>query len=78
MLIYMIVVPDPTAVTVTDLHLLHRVFTQNTEKILPTFQNKEASQKFSKLLEKLGSYQSKISFSFLTANDRSIYIHLVT
>ena len=64
-------VPDAGALSVTDLHFLHEIFTQNTEKIVSTFQSQETAQKLHKLLEKLGSYQSKISFSFLTNNDRS-------
>jgi hypothetical protein len=68
---YCLGVPDPTANGVTDLHFLHRIFTQNSEKVNALFPNQEEGQKFQKLLEKLGSYQSKISFSFLNGTDRS-------
>eukprot|EP01114_Cavostelium_apophysatum_P017693 TRINITY_DN5318_c0_g1_i2.p1 TRINITY_DN5318_c0_g1~~TRINITY_DN5318_c0_g1_i2.p1 ORF type:complete len:955 (-),score=273.67 TRINITY_DN5318_c0_g1_i2:490-3312(-) len=63
-------VPDLTPIDVEDLHLLHRVVTQNQDRIVGMFKSKDEAQKFSKLLDSLGSYQSKISFAFLPVNDR--------
>lgn len=80
---FCLAVPDPTAINAQDLHLLHRVVTQNQvsnhlqcivtlqDRILALVKDKDAVSKVSKLLDSLGSYQSKISFSFLKEADRS-------
>jgi hypothetical protein len=64
-------VPDPKALKPDDLHMLHRIFTKNSDKVLALFHDKESGQAFSKLLAQIGSYQSKISLSFLGNHDQS-------
>src|SRR5688572_28280357 len=39
-------VADPTAITVEDLHFLHRILTHNESKIIPLFKDKSESQVF--------------------------------
>jgi len=68
-------VPIPNelnAVTVKDLHLLHRILFQQRDHLVISIKSQLDQQEFGKLLDKLGTYQSKVSFSFLTANDRKV------
>eukprot|EP01121_Diplochlamys_sp_Union-15-3_P018120 TRINITY_DN6535_c0_g2_i2.p1 TRINITY_DN6535_c0_g2~~TRINITY_DN6535_c0_g2_i2.p1 ORF type:complete len:152 (+),score=28.61 TRINITY_DN6535_c0_g2_i2:362-817(+) len=54
-----------TELSVYDLHLLHSLVFQYQESIMPLFPDNESAAGFQKLLDKVGSYQSKVSFSFL-------------
>eukprot|EP01117_Protostelium_nocturnum_P010171 TRINITY_DN3636_c0_g1_i1.p1 TRINITY_DN3636_c0_g1~~TRINITY_DN3636_c0_g1_i1.p1 ORF type:complete len:1020 (-),score=389.37 TRINITY_DN3636_c0_g1_i1:53-3112(-) len=62
--------PDPKAVTQDDFHMIHRFFTKNSEKIMSLLKSKDESSNFTMLMDKIGSYQSKASFSFLSNTDK--------
>jgi len=63
-------IPVPTALQLDDKHLFHKLISENTAKFSEKFAEKSDAQNFEKLLEKLGSYQSKTSFSFLDPGDQ--------
>jgi hypothetical protein len=76
---------------VNDLHVFHSLVFQHKDKYLPLFSKDEHKNEFLKLLEKIGSYDKKVSFSFLgeveqkevkkimsARNDEASYIGYVT
>jgi hypothetical protein len=76
---------------VNDLHVFHSLVFQHKDKYLPLFGKEEHKNEFLKLLEKIGSYDKKVSFSFLgeveqkevkkimsARNDEASYIGYVT
>jgi len=62
--------PDPKAVRGEDFHIMHRFFTKNRSSIQELFTNKQDATTFTNLMEKIGSYSSKTSFSFLSGADK--------
>ncbi|PRP75063.1 hypothetical protein PROFUN_03899 [Planoprotostelium fungivorum] len=69
--------PDPKAVTADDFHIMHRFFTKNQNTIQNLFPNKQDAATLNNLMEKMGSYSSKTSFSFLSAADRKAVTSLL-
>eukprot|EP01117_Protostelium_nocturnum_P005113 TRINITY_DN1857_c0_g1_i1.p1 TRINITY_DN1857_c0_g1~~TRINITY_DN1857_c0_g1_i1.p1 ORF type:complete len:1256 (+),score=475.83 TRINITY_DN1857_c0_g1_i1:207-3974(+) len=72
-----VIVPSTTALTVpsdlnvvavSELHTMHRILYQNNDILI----NSSEGAEFKRLLDKLGSYQNKVSFSFLTPNDQKM------
>jgi hypothetical protein len=66
--------PEPNAIGAEDLHCLHRILSNpsNLQTLITGIGNRDAAAQFTKLLEQLGSYQSKISFAFLGESDRKL------
>eukprot|EP01114_Cavostelium_apophysatum_P002493 TRINITY_DN12224_c0_g1_i1.p1 TRINITY_DN12224_c0_g1~~TRINITY_DN12224_c0_g1_i1.p1 ORF type:complete len:1028 (-),score=318.37 TRINITY_DN12224_c0_g1_i1:107-3190(-) len=56
-------------VSVKDLHNIHRFLFQYRDQLAVMVSSQNIGD-FGRLLDKLGSYQSKVSFSFLTASER--------
>lgn len=65
------VASDLNVISVKDLHVLHKIVFQNRERLSGLI-NTQFNSEFMKLLDKVGTYQSKVSFSFLGANERRI------
>jgi hypothetical protein len=53
-----------------DLHSIHQIL-QQRDQLIPLINQPSISLEFTKLLDKLGTYQHKNSFSFLNATDKS-------
>eukprot|EP01119_Soliformovum_irregulare_P020768 TRINITY_DN6782_c0_g1_i1.p1 TRINITY_DN6782_c0_g1~~TRINITY_DN6782_c0_g1_i1.p1 ORF type:complete len:1015 (+),score=334.12 TRINITY_DN6782_c0_g1_i1:326-3046(+) len=66
-------------IAVADLHYMHRIFEQHGEKIVNLLVNvkSEDATSFQKCVAGLGSYSSKISFSFLSQTDRAAVISVL-
>lgn len=54
-------------VSVSDLHTLHRILYQKSDRLT----NGEDGADYKRLLDKIGSYQNKLSFSCLSLGDQS-------
>jgi Ran GTPase-activating protein (RanGAP) involved in mRNA processing and transport len=52
-------------VSINHLHTFHSLIFQHKDKILSSFGNEADAAEFGKMMEKLGSYEKKVSFSFL-------------
>lgn len=55
----------PAEVSISHLHTFHSLIFQFKDKILSSFSNESDANEFGKMMEKLGSYEKKVSFSFL-------------
>ena len=56
---------DVAEVNINHLHTFHSLIFQHKDKILQSFATEADSVEFGKMMEKLGSYEKKVSFSFL-------------
>ncbi|PRP81158.1 hypothetical protein PROFUN_01992 [Planoprotostelium fungivorum] len=63
-----IVSSELNTVHVSDLHTMHRIFFQKSEQLTKDEENNE----YKRLLDKLGSFQNKLTFSMLAPNDQKI------
>lgn len=58
--------------SVNDLQIFHSLIFQHKESIMPHFGQESHESEFQKLLDKLGSYETKVSFSFLPENEQKL------
>lgn len=56
--------------SVYDLQIFHSLIFQHKEVILDLIEQESQSSEFQKLLDKLGSYETKVSFSFLPESEQ--------
>jgi len=59
-------------VSINHLHTFHSLIFQHKDKILQSFQSEADATEFGKMMEKLGSYEKKVSFSFLPEQEQKM------
>ena len=69
-------VPDPTALEVEDMHFWHKLVDTHRTPLLAALES-DQKQSLSRCLEKLGSYENKMNFSFLEQADQKVVKQLL-
>eukprot|EP01119_Soliformovum_irregulare_P008761 TRINITY_DN21870_c0_g1_i1.p1 TRINITY_DN21870_c0_g1~~TRINITY_DN21870_c0_g1_i1.p1 ORF type:complete len:1212 (+),score=320.20 TRINITY_DN21870_c0_g1_i1:423-3638(+) len=68
-------VPTPlelNVVRMSELHVMHKVMAENKDTFMAMMLPPSEALEFGKMLDKLGSHHSKVSFSFLATADRKM------